>query len=46
MLIIGSHVAIYRITEECVDAVTLLDARTKEFSEVLEGIRQEIINNK
>ena len=46
MLILGSHVAIYRITEEYVDVVTLLDARTKEFAEVLEEIRQGIVNNR
>ena len=45
MLIIGSHVAVYRITEEYVDVVTLLDARTKEFAEVLEEIRQGIVKN-
>ena len=45
MLIIGSHVAIYRISEEYVDVVTLLDVRTKEFAEVLEEIRQEIVKN-
>ena len=45
MLILGSHAAIYRITEEYVDVVTLLDARTKEFAEVLEEIRQGIVNN-
>ena len=45
MLILGSHVAIYRITEEYVDVVTLLDARTKEFAEVLEEIRQGIVKN-
>ena len=46
MLILGSHVAIYRITEEYVDVVTLLDVRTKEFAEVLEEIRQGIVNNR
>ena len=46
MLIMESHVALYRVTEECVDIVTLLDARTKEFAEVLEEIRQGIINNR
>ena len=45
MLIIGSHVAVYRITEEYIDVVTLLDARTKEFAEVLEEIRQGIVKN-
>ena len=46
MLILGSHVAIYRITEEYVDVVTLLDARTKEFAEILEEIRHGIVNNR
>ena len=45
MLIIGNHVAKYRITEEYVDVVTLLDIRTKEFAEVLEEIRQGIVKN-
>lgn len=44
MLIMDNHVALYRITEEYVDIVTLLDARTKEFIEVLEEIRQGTFN--
>ena len=45
MLIMTNHAAIYRITEEYVDIVTLLDARTKEFGEVLEEIRQRMSKN-
>lgn len=44
MLIMESHVAMYRVLEESVEIVTLLDARTKEFAEVLEEIRQGIAN--
>ena len=46
MLIMANHVALYRITEEYIDVVTLLDARTKEFGEVMEEIRQKVSRNK
>jgi len=44
MLIMGDHVALYRVTGDYVDIVNLLDTRTKEFIDVLNEIRQEAMN--
>ena len=44
MLFLKNHVALYRISEDFIEIVTLLDARTKEFTEILKEIRTGVFD--
>ena len=44
MLFLENHVALYRISEDFIEIVTLLDARTKEFTEILKEIRTGVFD--